>query len=95
VAGLVFFGTPFRGSDGIKLSEMIEAAQREYDEDQIHPQILQILEPGNEFLDDLVDQFTRTRSGLTASPIFCFYETKLSNVGGIVGGRPRIVCPLS
>lgn len=71
---------------------MIEAAQREYAKDQIHPQILRNLEPGNEFLQDLVDRFTRTRSNPTTSRVFCFYETKSSDVGRVVGGESRIVC---
>ncbi|KAH7109609.1 hypothetical protein B0J11DRAFT_401476, partial [Dendryphion nanum] len=32
--GLVFFGTPFRGAEGMSQMEMLEAARREYQEDE-------------------------------------------------------------
>ncbi|EDU47311.1 hypothetical protein PTRG_12118 [Pyrenophora tritici-repentis Pt-1C-BFP] len=32
--GLIFFGTPFRGAEGMNQMEMLEAARREYHEDQ-------------------------------------------------------------
>ena len=69
----------------MKLSEMLEAAQREYEEDQIWTEVLRILEPGNEFLQDLVDSFGRIRSHMNRAHVACFYELKPSNVGAIVG----------
>ena len=53
--GLIFLGTPFRGAEGMTQVEMLAAAQREYSQDEIQPEVLKILEPGNEFLQDLVD----------------------------------------
>jgi hypothetical protein len=73
----------------MKLSEMIEAAQREYNEDQIQTDVLQILEPGNEFLQDLVDRFGEIWSQANRAQVACFYELKPSNVGAIVGGQMR------
>ncbi|KAF2804502.1 uncharacterized protein BDZ99DRAFT_363154, partial [Mytilinidion resinicola] len=32
--GLIFFGTPFRGAEGMSQMEMLEAARREYHEDE-------------------------------------------------------------
>jgi len=87
--GMVFFGTPFRGSDGLKLSEMLEAARREYEDEQLQTEVLRILEPGNEFLQDLVDNFGKTRSAPNKAQVTCFYELKASNVGAIVGGQAR------
>ena len=71
--------------------EMLEAARREYEEDLVQPQVLKILEPGNEFLQDLVDQFGRTRREAAKAAVACFYELKSSNVGRIVGREDRIV----
>ena len=34
---------------------MLAAAQREYQQDEIQPEVLRILEPGNEFLQEVVD----------------------------------------
>lgn len=71
--------------------EMLEAARREYDEDEVQISILRILEPGNEFLQDLVDQFCKTRRQTNKAEVACFYELKSSNVGRIVGKVDRIV----
>lgn len=72
--------------------ELLAAAREEYTDSEIYPEILQVLQPGNEYLQDLVDQFTRLRStlpGLRDCRIACFFELKASNVGRIVGGRER------
>jgi hypothetical protein len=91
-AGLIFLGTPFRGAEGMSYSEMIQAALREYDPEHVQQEALRILEPGNEFLQDLVDAFGKTRSGPNKAQVACFYEMKPSNVGAIVGGQERTVC---
>jgi hypothetical protein len=75
----------------MKQSEMLESARREYTEDQIQTEVLRVLEPGNEFLQDLVDSFCKTRSQSNKARVTCFYEMKASNVGAIVGGQERIV----
>lgn len=72
--------------------ELLAAAREEYTDSEIYPEILQVLQPGNEYLQDLVDQFTRLRSTLPElrdCRIACFFELKASNVGRIVGGRER------
>ncbi|KAG2413353.1 hypothetical protein HFD88_002542 [Aspergillus terreus] len=88
--GLLFFGTPFRGAEGLSQVEMIEAALREYDEESIQGEVLQVLAPGNEFLQDLVDKFGRLRSLPNKAEVACFYELRPSNVGAIVGKQKRI-----
>jgi hypothetical protein len=70
---------------------MLAAAQCEYSQDEIQPEVLQILEPGNEFLQDLVDQFGKTRRQAHKAQVACFYELKSSNVGRIVGRSNRTV----
>jgi hypothetical protein len=71
--------------------EMLAAAQREYQQDDIQPEVLKILEPGNEFLQEVVDQFGKTRREADKAHVACFYELKSSNVGKIVGGSDRTV----
>ncbi|CAG8982702.1 hypothetical protein HYALB_00000983 [Hymenoscyphus albidus] len=78
--------------EGMKQSEMLEAARRECDEDQIQTEVLRVLEPGNEFLQNLVDSFCKTRSQANKARVTCFYELKTSNVGDIVGKQERIIC---
>jgi hypothetical protein len=89
--GLIFFGTPFRGAEGMSQVEMLAAAQREYEEDEVQTDILKILEPGNEFLQEVVDQFLKTRKQANKAQVACFYELKSSNVGRIVGKVDRTV----
>lgn len=71
--------------------EMLAAAQLEYKDDDIQTDILRILEPGNEFLQELVDQFGKTRRQANKAEVACFYELKPSDVGRIVGKVPRTV----
>lgn len=71
--------------------EMLEAARREYQEDEVQPEALRILEPGNEFLQDVVDQFGRTRRLANKAMVACFYELKSSNIGKIIGKQDRTV----
>ena len=73
-------------------NEMLVAARREYDLDQVQPEVLKILEPGNEFLQELVDQFGKTRKVPHKARVACFYELKSSNVGAVVGKQERMVC---
>jgi hypothetical protein len=94
-AGLVFFGTPFRGCEGLSQAEMVEAAYLEYDPDMVQQDILQVLQPGNDFLQDLMDKFGRLRAQSPDLMVACFYELKSTNVGRIVGGKDRIVSLLT
>jgi hypothetical protein len=71
--------------------EMLAAARCEYSQDEIQPEVLKILEPGNEFLQEMVDQFGRTRRQAHKAQIACFYELKASNVGRVVGKTDRTV----
>ncbi|KAF2475188.1 uncharacterized protein BDR25DRAFT_213496, partial [Lindgomyces ingoldianus] len=90
--GLIFFGTPFRGAGGMSQVEMLEAAWREYQEDEVQPEVLKTLEPENEFLQDVVDEFGKTRKEANRAQVACFYELKSSNVGNMVGKESRTVC---
>jgi hypothetical protein len=72
-------------------SEMIQAAYREYRPEKVQEKVLQTLEPGNEFLQDLVDRFGETRAQKHKAKVACFFELKPSDVGAIVGGQARIV----
>jgi hypothetical protein len=91
--GLVFFGTPFRGAEGYNHSEMMEAARREYEEDLIQGESLLVFEPGNVYLQTLVDKFRDTLlSQRHKTEVACFYEQMPSNVGSIVGKQDRYVC---
>ncbi|KAF2807746.1 uncharacterized protein BDZ99DRAFT_446597 [Mytilinidion resinicola] len=70
---------------------MLAAARREYQEDEVQTDVLKILELGNEFLHEVVDQFGKTRMRANKAQVACFYELKASNVGKIVGREDRTV----
>jgi hypothetical protein len=70
--------------------EMLEAARREYGADKVQPGVLNILAPGDEFLQDLVDRFVSMWRGTNKAQVACFIELKPSNIGKIVG-EERIV----
>ena len=90
--GLIIFGTPVRGAEGMNQMEMLEAARREYHEDQVQPTALEVLQPGNVYLREVVDGYLkRTRGQTNKTQIACFYEQKSSNVGSIVGKENRTV----
>ena len=91
IVGLVFFGTPFRGSKSLSQTEMLAAAYKEHHPDFVQPEVLNILEPGNEFLQELVKRFSKMRAKSPRLDVACFFELKPSNVGAIVGGQNRIV----
>jgi hypothetical protein len=78
----------------MKQNEMVEAALSQYRPEQIRGESLRILGPGDEFLQDVVDRFLETRSNPNAARVACFYETKSSNVGAIVGVQARRVLRL-
>ncbi|KAF2183062.1 hypothetical protein K469DRAFT_212821 [Zopfia rhizophila CBS 207.26] len=90
--GLVFFGTPFRGAEGMSQVEILKAARREYQENEVQPEVLKVLEPGNEFLQEVVDQFGKTQRLANKAQVACFYELKSSNVGKIMGKENQTIC---
>jgi hypothetical protein len=74
----------------MKQSEMVQAALNQYSAN-VQGESLRILGPGDEFLQDVVDKFLETRSRSHPARVACFYETKSSNIGAIVGGVARQV----
>ncbi|KAF1348304.1 hypothetical protein EJ07DRAFT_141923 [Lizonia empirigonia] len=73
--GLIFFGTPFRGAEGMNQMEMLEAARREYHDDQGRSQRL---------LENNAGPDKQNKDCM-------FLEQWTSNVGRIVGKEDRTV----
>ena len=80
--GLIFFGTPFRGAAGMSQIEILETARQEYLETKI-PWILRE-RADEDFLEEVVDQFGKTRRWVNKARVTCFYELKWS-IGGKIG----------
>lgn len=76
---------------GLSQSEILQAALSQYEQ----PEVLRILDPGNELLHDLVDRFSRIRSGSKKIEVSCFFELQGSDVGIIVGKELGRVSMLS
>jgi hypothetical protein len=78
----------------MKQGEMVQAALSQYSAN-VQGESLRILGQGDEFLQEVVDKFLETRSRSHPARVACFYETKSSNVGAIVGGVARQVSPFA
>ncbi|KAI4933771.1 uncharacterized protein J4E92_003440 [Alternaria infectoria] len=88
--GLLTLGTPFRGADGMQYREIVEAALREYTEDEVRAETIDVLQRENETLNDLVTEFCKIHKREGHAQIACFYETGYTDVGKVVGGEQRI-----
>ena len=80
-AGLVFFGTPFRGRHGLKLSDMVKNIKVTHPEYEIWQESMEFSVPENPFLVQTVNRFLETRLPSRPIPIWCFYETLPTPVG--------------
>ncbi|KAK4158894.1 hypothetical protein QBC43DRAFT_273523 [Cladorrhinum sp. PSN259] len=87
-AGIVFMGTPHRGTGGALHSQgkIYDTIAKKAPHIKIQHNILQTIEGNNEILIDVVRQFSRVSNvDSTRIQIFCFFETKATIVGAIVG----------
>ncbi|KEQ62629.1 uncharacterized protein M437DRAFT_49471, partial [Aureobasidium melanogenum CBS 110374] len=60
-------------------------ALSKYDQGHVQPEVLKILDPGNELLHILVDKFGEIRSKPNKAHVACFYETMPCDIGRIIG----------
>ncbi|KAI1176507.1 hypothetical protein F4777DRAFT_546544 [Nemania sp. FL0916] len=80
-AGLIFFGTPFRGRFGLSLKEMVEAIAKRNPEAKIYSETMALSVEENPYLRDIVYRYTETRRVDHPIPLCCFYETDPSPIG--------------
>lgn len=71
--------------------DMLAAAQKEYRDDEVRVDVLNIFVPGNAYLQRLVAKFTTMWRQADKAQIACFYETMPSNIGSLVGNELNIV----
>jgi hypothetical protein len=91
--GLVFLGTPFRGThDSLSQGEILTGAYELFGGTPIHGENLGILRAGGEPLTDLVDQYLRIVRQGPMPRVACFYEQRASEVGRILGKDLGKVC---
>ncbi|KAK4118455.1 hypothetical protein N657DRAFT_651298 [Parathielavia appendiculata] len=84
--GLVFLGTPFRGThDSLSQGEILRRAQELFTGSPVYGENLEILRAGGESLTDVVDMYLRIARQSAMPRVACFYEQGASKVGGILG----------
>lgn len=91
--GLVFLGTPFRGThDSLSQGEILKHAYTLFTETPVHGENLGMLRAGAESLTDLVDIYLRIVRQSEMPRVVCFYEQRASDVGRILGKDRSKVC---
>jgi len=85
-SGLVFLGTPFRGThDSLSQGEVLRHALEHFTEDPIYGENLGVLRAGGELLTGLVERYLRIARQNEMPRVACFYEQMPSKVGCILG----------
>ncbi|KAF2704134.1 hypothetical protein K504DRAFT_518662 [Pleomassaria siparia CBS 279.74] len=82
--GLIFFGTPFRGTDTLTIAKIVELAEQEFGGDQVLGKALRTSEVNDEALTGLVDDYLRTTGGGVKPTVACFFERMATNVAKLV-----------
>ena len=82
VAGFIFFGTPFKGSSASDYAQAIGKLLSPVN--KANSAIFDLLKPRSRPMKDQYNHFVHIVVTKQASPIFCFFEKKLSNVAKIV-----------
>lgn len=59
---------------------MLQAALSEYDQEEVETKVLNILDPDNELLQDLVNGFGRIQSRPNKAQVACFFELQPSRL---------------
>lgn len=94
VVGLVFFGTPFRGTRGLlSQGEILDRAYALFAGPQtpVYTENLDILRTG-ESLVNLVNNYQRIARRSAMPRTICFYEQQASDVGAILGMQHSQAC---
>jgi hypothetical protein len=81
--GLIFFGTPFRGTATLTIG-IVELAEQKFGKHQVLGKALRTSEEDDEALTGLVDGYLRTTIGGIKPIIACFWERSPTNVAKIV-----------
>ena len=88
--GLLFFGTPFRGTGTLTITKIVELAEQEFGQDQVLEKALRTSEQDDEALTSLVEQYQHIARETVGPKVACFYEQRPTNVAKIVNKEVRI-----
>ncbi|PQE31569.1 P-loop containing nucleoside triphosphate hydrolase protein [Rutstroemia sp. NJR-2017a WRK4] len=89
-AGLVFFGVPFRGRQGLPIEVWVDKIAKANIEDssyQIWKETMSTSIPETQYLQETVNRYQETRDCEHPIPVCCFYETEPSPVGKTWDGK--------
>lgn len=81
-AGVVFLGTPHRGSNSQSKASVIASIASALSLGE-HSSLLKMVEKDSEMLADLLHDFTRTVNTISI-PLFCFFEQHKSDVAKVL-----------
>jgi hypothetical protein len=82
VAGVVFLGTPHRGSNSQPKASLIATIASAV-HCGVQSSLLKAVEKDSEMLADLLQDFTRT-ANIESIPLFCFFEQYKSDIGKVL-----------
>ena len=82
VAGVVFLGTPHRGSGSQSKASVIASIASAVSLGE-HSSLLKVVEKDSEMLVDLLHDFTRTVNTMSI-PLFCFFEQHKSDIAKVL-----------
>lgn len=92
VAGVVFLGTPHRGSNSQSKASVIASVASAVSLGE-HSSLLKAVEKDSEMLADLLHDFTRTVNTMSI-PLFCFFEQHKSDVTKVLKSKiSKMVMP--
>jgi hypothetical protein len=76
VAGILFFGTPFRGVSGALNNGGLEAEAKRLQR-EVRPEILNVIKTGNEHLEDIFSEFNKLKNPEDWFPTICCYHEEV------------------
>jgi len=92
VAGIIFLGTPHRGSNSQSKASLIASIASAVSLGE-HSSLLKVVEKDSEMLVDLLHDFTRTVNTISI-PLFCFFEQHKSDIAKILRFRgSKLIMP--
>ena len=88
VTGVVFMGTPHRGTGSITSKGLLYAAIASDPTLRVDGTVLKALEYGNDVLMDVLNEFISICNAPTiAMSICCFFEQRPTSVGRVIGNK--------
>ena len=89
IVGLVFLGTPFRGTHNMLHTEILHHAEMLFQDSQVMHENHRASKADNDWLRDLVNDFFLLLRQGSMPKIACFYEEKPTDLGVFLKNKVR------